>query len=62
MLHTIIAGGRMQVLKKFRGVDDRIAIALLGQEELPLRGELLIARVTGYESIKAGAATIGLGP
>ena len=44
------------------GVDDRVGVALLGQEPLPVGGVLLVDGVAADDGVEVRAASVGLGP
>ena len=44
------------------GVDDRVGVALFGQEPLSVLGEVRVDGVTRHDAVEAGGATVALGP
>ena len=44
------------------GVDDAVGVALLGEEALPVRGEVRVDGVAGDDGVEAGGTSVGLGP
>ena len=55
-------GGRGPGRSARRAVLDPVAVALLGEEELALHGELLLLTVRGDHRIEDGHSSVGLGP
>jgi enoyl-CoA hydratase/carnithine racemase len=47
--------------QKVVGVLDHVAVPLLGEEPLPVRGVLGVQAVTGHHRVEDGAAAVGLG-